>query len=144
MYLDDFSVGMEIDIPAVSIEKERMLAFARLYDPIPIHLDEEYAKTTRFGGLIAPGVMSFMSVWAAFLGDDMFGEELIAGLSTKIEWHRPVYAGDTLKATARITNLTRRNRYNGIVETTIEAYNQHGELALTDVTESVVKCRVEE
>ena len=142
MYLDDFTMGMEIDIPAVTIEKERMLEFARLYDPIPIHLDEEYAKTTRFGGLIAPGVMSFMSIWAQFLADDIFGEELIAGKSTKIEWFKPVYAGDTLKATARITNLTRRNKYNGIVETTIEAYNQRGELALTDVTESVVKCRI--
>lgn len=141
MYLDDFTVGMEINIPSVTIEKERMLEFARLYDPIPIHLDEEYAKTTRFGGLIAPGVMSFMSVWASFLSDDLFGEELIAGKSTKIEWFKPVYAGDALTAKATITNLIPRNPYNGIVETTIEAYNQHGELALTDVTESVVKRR---
>jgi hypothetical protein len=40
-----------------------------------------------------------------------------------------------------ITNLTLRNPRNGIVELTIEAYNQDDVLVLTDVTEAVVKCR---
>ncbi|MBQ3065582.1 MAG: dehydratase, partial [Clostridia bacterium] len=44
-----------------------MIAFAQEYDPIPLHTDEEYAKASPFGGLIAPGVMSFMSVWAKYL-----------------------------------------------------------------------------
>ena len=55
-------IGMEIDIPEAVIDKDRMMEFAKLYDPFPIHVDEEYAKTTRFGNLIAPGVMSFMAV----------------------------------------------------------------------------------
>ena len=41
-----------------------MMAFAHDYDNIPLHADEEYAKKTPFEKLIAPGVMSFMSVWA--------------------------------------------------------------------------------
>lgn len=41
-----------------------MLDFARLYDYIPIHTDEEYAKQTVFGALIAPGVMPFMTTGA--------------------------------------------------------------------------------
>jgi acyl dehydratase len=49
--------------------------FARSYDNIPLHTDEEYAKTTHLGKLIAPGVMSFMSVWAKYLEVDFFGEE---------------------------------------------------------------------
>ena len=32
---------------------------------------------------------------------------------------------------------------NGIVEVTVRVYNQSGTLVLTDVTESVVKCRLE-
>lgn len=141
MYLDDITIPMEIDIPAVTIEKDRMIEFAKLYDPIALHCDEEYAKTTRFGGLIAPGVMSFMAVWGKFVENDIFGEELIAGKSTKIEWFKPVYAGDVLKGKAIISNMTRRNAFNGIAKITIEVYNQHGELVLSDVTESVVKYR---
>ena len=101
-----------------------MLDFARLYDNIPLHTDEEYAKTTAFGKLIAPGVMSFMSVWAQYLQVDILGEELLAGLSTKIEWHKPVFAEDTLFAEAEVTNLAERSDKNGIVELTFRVKNQ--------------------
>lgn len=128
--------------PAV-IHKDKMMAFARDYDNIPLHTDEEYAKNTIFGGLIAPGVMSFMSVWAKYLEVDFFGQELLAGKSTKIEWLKPVYPEDVLTGKATVTNLVKRNDKNGIVEISIDAYNQKGELVLTNVTEAIVKCRTE-
>ena len=141
MYFEDMKLGMTMEISPAVIKKEKMLSFAHTYDPIPIHTDEEYARTTPFGALIAPGVMSFMSVWAKFLELDLFGKELIAGMSTKIQWHKPVYAEDVLCGKAVISSLTRRNARNGIVEITIEAYNQNHVLVLTNVTEAVVKCR---
>lgn len=144
MYFDDIKVGMTVEIPPALIEKQKMLDFARLYDNIPLHTDEEYAKTTPFGQLIAPGVMSFMSVWAKYLELDLFGEELLAGKSTKIEWIKPVYAEDILTGKAEVTQLTKRNARNGLVEITIHAYNQHGDLVLTDVTEAIVKCKAVE
>ena len=64
-----------------------------------------------------------------------------AGKSTKIEWLKPVFADDVLTGKATITNLVKRNAKNGLVEVTIEAYNQKGELVLTDVTEAIVKCK---
>ena len=141
MYFEELKLGMAVEISPTVIEKEKMMAFARDYDPIPLHTDEEYAKTTVFGKLIAPGVMSFMSVWAKYLEADFFGEELLAGKSTKIEWLKPVFADDVLSGKATITNLVKRNAKNGLVEVTIDAYNQKGELVLTDVTEAIVKCR---
>ena len=57
MYFDDLKLGMEVNTAPAIIEKEKMIAFARDYDNIPLHTDEEYAKTTPFGKLIAPGVM---------------------------------------------------------------------------------------
>ncbi|MBP3446505.1 MAG: MaoC family dehydratase N-terminal domain-containing protein [Clostridia bacterium] len=142
MYFDDIKIGMTVDIPPTVIEKEKMLSFARDYDNIPLHTDEEYAKSTPFGGLIAPGVMSFMSVWAKYLEVDLFGKELLAGKSTKIEWFKPVYPNDTLSSKAVVTDLTKRNNKNGIVEISIEAYNQNGELVLTNITEAIVKSRI--
>ena len=141
MYFDDIKIGMAVDIAPAVIKKEKMLDFARDYDNIPLHTDEEYAKSTHFGRLIAPGVMSFMAVWAKYLEVDIFGEELLAGKSTKIEWLKPVFAEDVLTGKATVTNLTKRSEKNGIVEVTIEAYNQNGELVLTDITEAIVKCR---
>ena len=141
MYFDELSLGMTVEIAPAVIEKEKMLAFARDYDNIPLHTDEEYAKGTHFGKLIAPGVMSFMSVWAKYLEVDFFGNELLAGKSTKIEWLKPVFADDVLTGRAVITGLVKRSAKNGLVEITIEARNQKGELVLTDITEAIVKCR---
>ena len=141
MYFDELKIGMTVDIKPAVISKEKMIAFAHDYDNIPLHTDEEYAKNTPFGKLIAPGVMSFMSVWAKYLEVDFFGEALLAGKSTKIEWLKPVFADDVLVGRATITNLVKRNAKNGLVELSIEAYNQNGELVLTDVTEVIVKCK---
>ena len=142
MYFDDLKIGMTVETAPAVIEKEKMMAFARDYDNIPLHTDEEYAKTTPFGKLIAPGVMSFMSVWAKYLEVDFFGKELLAGKSTKIEWLKPVYADDVLIGKATITDLVKRNPKNGLATVSIDVYNQHGELVLKDVTEAIVKCRM--
>ena len=143
MYFDDIKIGMSVEIAPAVIEKEKMMDCARTYDPSPLHTDEAYAKASPFGALIAPGVMSFMSVWAKYLESDFFGEQLLAGKSTKIEWHKPVYAQDVLHGKAEITKLVRRNARNGLVEITIEAYNQNNVLVLTDVTEAIVRCKEE-
>ena len=141
MYFEELKVGMALEIAPVVIEKENMMDFARTYDNIPLHTDEEYAKASPFGALIAPGVMSFMSVWAKYLEHDFIGEQLLVGKSTKIEWLKPVYAEDVLTGRAEITRLQRRNAKNGLVEITVNAYNQHGDLVLTNVTEAIAKCR---
>ena len=140
MYFNDLSMGMAVEIAPAVIEKQKMLEFAHTYDNIPLHTDEEYAKNSVFGQLIAPGMMSFMSVWAKYLEVDFFGKELLAGKSTKIIWHKPVYAEDVLHGKAVITNLQQRNAKNGLVEITIEAYNQKGIHVLSNVTEAIVKC----
>lgn len=141
MYFDELSIGLTVEIESAVVKKEKMMAFAREYDNIPLHTDEEYARKTPFGGLIAPGVMSFMTVWAKYLEVDFFGEELLAGKSTKIEWIKPVFADDILCGRATVTRLVKRNAKNGLVEISIEAFNQNGETVLTNVTEAIVKCR---
>ena len=143
MYFNDLKLGMTAEIAPAVIEKQKMLDFALTYDNIPLHTDEEYAKASPFGQLIAPGVMSFMSVWAKYLEVDFLGKELLAGKSTRIVWHKPVCAEDVLHGKAVITNLVQRSTKNGLVEITIEAYNQNGVHVLSNVTEAIVK-RMEE
>ena len=143
MYFEELTVGMTVDIPPVVIEREKMMEFARTYDNIPLHTDEEYARKTRFGGLIAPGVMTFMSVWAEYLKVDLYGRELVAGKSTHIEWLAPVYPGDRLTSRATVSALERRGTKTGLVTLTVEVWNAEGREVLRNVTESVVRCRPE-
>lgn len=141
MYFDDIKKGMKKTLEPAVIDKREMVDFAKRYDNVPLHTDEEYAKTTHFGQLIAPGVMSFMCVWSKYLDVDIFGEELIAGMSTAVEWYKPVFAGDVLTGEAEITDTVIRNEKNGLVELTITVTNQHGEVVMKDVTKSVIKRR---
>lgn len=140
MYFDELKIGMTVDTAPAVIHKDKMIAFAREYDNIPLHTDEEYAKSTPFGALIAPGVMSFMSVWVKYQEVDFFGNELLAGRSTKIEWLKPVYAEDVLIGKATITRLVKRSEKNGLAEISMDIYNQNGELVITNITEAIVKC----
>ena len=142
MYLEDLEIGMTVKTEEVIIDKKKMMDFAAEYDPVPIHTDEEYAKSTRFGKLIAPGVMSFMAVWAKYIEVDFFGDQLVAGRSTKIEWHKPVFAGDILRGEAKITAISPRNPYNGIVQITMAIYNGENEQVMNSVVEAVVERKV--
>jgi len=139
LYFEDIELNTMRETSCVTIEKDKMIEFAKGYDPIPLHTDEEYARNTRFGKLIAPGVMVFMSVWARYAREiDFAGDQLIAGKSTNIEWFHPVYAGDTVRGKATVTSMKPRNPYNGTVEITIDVFNQNNELVLRDVTETIV------
>lgn len=142
MYFEELEIGMSVKTPEAVIDKKKMMDFAIEYDPVPIHTDEEYAKNSRFGKLIAPGVMSFMAVWAKYIEVDFFGEELVAGKSTRIEWYKPVFADDVLRGEARITALVPRNPYNGVAQITMTIFNRENEQVMEAIVEAVVKRRV--
>ena len=93
-----------------SFSKERLVtdelvrAFAEVSgDYNPIHLDEEFAKTTRFGRRIAHGMLSGAFI-SAVLGYE-FAEKKIVYLSQTLKFTAPVFIGDTLTTTATITNI---------------------------------------
>ena len=67
MYFDELELGMTVNTKPAIIEKEKMLAFAREYDNIPLHTDEEYAKKTPlpYGQNISKLISSEMSSWRA-------------------------------------------------------------------------------
>ena len=140
MYFDQLRVGMTAETAPAVIERQAVIDFARRYDDLPMHTDEESAKAGPFGGIIASGMLTYLTVWAKYLEVDFFGDGILAGRSAHIEWQKPVYPGDTLTGRAEITALTPRSERNGLAELTLRVYNQHGALVLTAVHEAVVKC----
>ena len=127
MYYEDFHIGQKWSIDSFSITEDQVFDFASKYDPLPIHLDEKYAKTTRFGGIISSGVMTFMLFWTEFLKQhDPLGDELIAGMNNHMQWPAPVRSGDQLHGEVTVVDLTRKNTRSGIIEIELKAYNQDG------------------
>lgn len=138
LYFEDFQVGQTFDVAPVDITREYIAIFAQHFDPQPLHLDEEFAKSTRFGGLVAPGVMDFMLLWAAFVKQKVWGDSFIAGKSTSMEWLAPVFADESLHTRAVVSKVTSNNRYNGFVEFSMDGYNQDDKLVMQSVTEVVL------
>lgn len=69
----------------------------------PIHLDDEFAAKTRFGRRIAHGMLSGAFI-SAVLGFE-FKERKIVYMSQSMKFTAPVFVGDTITATAAITNI---------------------------------------
>ena len=79
-------------------------AFAELSgDFNPIHLDEEFAKTTQFGKRIAHGMISGALI-SAVLGNEFRGLKIVY-LSQTMKFTAPVFIDDTVTATATVTNI---------------------------------------
>lgn len=88
----------------------------------PIHLDEEFAKTTRFGKRIAHGMLSGAFI-SAVLGYE-FKERKIVYLSQTMKFTAPVFIDDTVTVTATVTNM---RLDKGIVVLETVCTNQNGE-----------------
>lgn len=92
----------------------------------PIHLDDEFAKTTRFGKRIAHGMLSGAFI-SAVLGNE-FKERKIVYLSQTMKFTAPVYIGDTVTAAGTITRI---RKDKGIVTLETVCTNQDGDTLVT-------------
>ena len=58
LYFEDFQLGETFRSPSKTITDAHFLFFSGLTgDSHPIHYDNEYAKSTRFGGRVAHGLL---------------------------------------------------------------------------------------
>ena len=139
MYFDEFDVGFKVELPPIKIEKEKMIAFAEEYDRIPLHTDEEYAKTTMFKDLIASGFYSALIVYGEFTKDHIWQGGHIVGNLAKFEFLKPVFAGDTLRGVMSITSKKQIDDKRGVMEEKIEIYNQDDVLVLIMTSNKFMK-----
>ncbi|ELZ41970.1 acyl dehydratase [Halorubrum californiense DSM 19288] len=83
----------------VAITEETIEAFAELSgDENPIHLDDEYAAETMFGGRVAHGILSAAVVSGALA--QLSGD--IVYLSQEMSFEKPVYPGETVEASVSV------------------------------------------
>mgnify|MGYP004702037415 FL=1 len=114
-----------------TITDEDIRLFAQVSgDENPIHLDEEYAATTRFKRRIAHGHY-VASLFSTLLGTQLPGQGSIY-LSQTIKYMAPVYLGDVITAEVKVSEKNEeRNRVT--LETT--ATNQDGVVVVKGVAE---------
>ncbi|WP_375724878.1 MaoC family dehydratase [Arcobacter sp. KX21116] len=113
--IEDIKIGMTASY-SQTITQANIKAFVEVSgDKNPIHLDEVYAKNSRYKKIIAHGFMT-ASYFSALFGTKIPGEGCVY-VSQSLNFKRAVYIGDTVTATVEVTNidlLKRRVFFNTI------------------------------
>jgi 3-hydroxybutyryl-CoA dehydratase len=118
---EDLQVGQTASLGKTITEADILLFAAVSGDNYPLHVDAEYAKTTRFGQRAAHGMLtaSLLSTVNGLMLQKPGG----IYVEQSVRFRRPVFIGDTLTARAEVTELiTAKRRLR--VRTSI--VNQHG------------------
>jgi acyl dehydratase len=133
-YLEDVSVGDRFPAGSVEVSLEECLAFARKFDPQPMHFDAETAARSRFKGLIASGWHTAALVMSRVALAKPLGDTEVLGMGVEnLRWHQPVRPGDTLDVEMEVASVapSESNPRYGIVKFLITTRNQRGETVMT-------------
>lgn len=121
-----FTVGEKASVSKTISESDIEMYATLSGDYNPVHVNEEYARSTRFAGRIAHGLLT-TGLISNVLGMKLPGPGAIY-LSQTLKFTAPVRPGDTITATAEVTAYREDKR---IVTLKTDCTNQRGELVLT-------------
>ena len=102
-YIEDLQPGMSHTMGKTITDADIVLFAGVSTDTNAVHLDEEFGKSTPFGGRIAHGMLS-ASFISAVLGNQMPGNGCIY-VSQSLKFKAPVRPGDTVKATVTVKEV---------------------------------------
>ncbi len=120
-YLEDLRVGMTASYAKTVTEADVVLFAGVSGDTNPVHINEDFAKETMFQGRIAHGMLS-ASFISTVLGTKLPGPGCIY-LSQNLKFRAPVRSGDTVSATATITDIV-RDKKRVVMQTVCLVRNQ--------------------
>jgi acyl dehydratase len=126
--LEDLSVGEAWEGAPIPITEDAVIAFARAYDPQPMHIDPAAAAQGRFGGIIASGWHVAALVMRDYVETSPFGATPLLGLQIDgLRWEEAVRPGDVLRARREILEVTpsRSKPDRGLVRIGVIVRNQH-------------------
>ncbi len=121
--IDEISVGDSASFSKTISDTEICLFAGLTGDFNPLHVNEEFAKFTPYGGCIAPGGYT-TSLIAPVLGTILPGLGTVA-VKTSCEFMAPVYPGDTVTASATVTEIEQEEN---MVQLQLSWVNQNNKL----------------
>src|SRR3989337_3152577 len=129
MYWEEWEVGAEFESPARTVTEADIALFAGLSgDYNPLHVNEEYCKTTVFGGRIAHGPLVYAIAAGLRFQLPLYDDTLIAFLGFEnLKFTKPVKPGDTIRA--RIKVLEKRETSNadrGVMKRQLQGVQTRG------------------
>ena len=130
LYLDDIRVGQRFSSASHAMDEAQIKAFAAQFDPQPFHLDEQAARNSLFGGLVASGWHTAAITMRLMVrgGTPIAGG--LVGAGAEISWPQPTQPGDILQVESEVVDVrqSRSRPDRGMVSIRSETHNQRGEI----------------
>ncbi|KZN33655.1 MaoC/PaaZ C-terminal domain-containing protein [Pseudoalteromonas luteoviolacea] len=119
---EEIEIGLNVSV-ARTVKTSDVIGFAALTgDYNPVHLNEEYAKNTRFHGVVAHGMWTASHI-SALIGTQLPGPGSIY-LSQELKFVAPVMIGDVI--TTKVTVID-KDFEHGFVTLDCQCTNQNKE-----------------
>ena len=107
-----------------SFSKTDVLAFASLtHDTNPMHCDEQYAESGRFGATVVHGML-YASMFSAIVGTRFPGAVYV---SQSLDFRKPVFLDDTVTATVTLQRIAAAGY---VLDFSTSCVNQKGDAVL--------------
>jgi acyl dehydratase len=129
-YLEDFAVGQVYRSGRLRIDKEGIIAFAAQFDPQSYHLDEDAARTSVFGGLVASGWHTAALTMRLVADGELRPAGGILGVGfDQLSWPRPVRPGNELHVESEVLEVrpSKSRPDRGLVRVRTTTLNQNDE-----------------
>lgn len=105
-YAEDYPKGRVYELGSHKVTADEVVGFGEQYDPQPYHVDEELARASSFGGLIASG-WNTAAIWMKLYVTTLLDDAAVEGSPgvDELRWLLPVRPGDVLHGTAEISGV---------------------------------------
>ncbi|MAP44004.1 MAG: dehydratase [Sphingobium sp.] len=144
-YFDEWQVGDRIEHPIrrTVTETDNLLFSTMTHNPQPLHIDAEAARASEFGQILVNGTFTFSLMIGLSVGETTLGT-LVANLGyDKLVMPKPVFIGDTMRATSDIVELrdSKSRPDAGLVTFRHELLNQRDEIVCQCLRTALLKRR---
>jgi len=142
LYFEDLELGKQYPCGEVKIEVDEIKFFARRYDPQPFHMDEEAARKSVFGELVASGWMTAALTMKLRVEGELQLQGGWIGLGIdKIVWPKPVRPGDVLTATTEVLEMrvSKSKPDWGVIRLMTRTTNQKSDVVCEVVSNQLVR-----
>jgi acyl dehydratase len=143
-YLDDFQPGDVFESPPIAITEDDIIAFAREFDPQPMHLDRDGAREGAFGRLVGSGWHTAALTMRLLLrtGMDVAGGTVGGGVE-QLRWPRPLEPGVAIHVRVEVleVRVSRSKPDRGVLRSSVRTLRDDGEAVQEMTTIMIVPRR---
>jgi acyl dehydratase len=143
LYFEEFELGRTLTTRGRTVGEGDISLFAGLVgDHNPLHVDEEFCRTTTYGGRIAHGPLTMSMAIGLMSQLNLVDGTALGLLGVGWDFQGPVRIGDTIRA--RVTPHEKRLSQNGgrgVVKLAFEVVNQRDEVVQTGFMRLLMKAQ---